>query len=371
MWLDVSILFESSKALDAAAMGEISGTFLGIFGAVTISQSLQQASHIAVNTFSPNDTVTDLSTYQNLDDLQMRFALIAGQTSNLDPSDPPSTLSQAIGVFDGPGRRSYARKVIIFVASSLSIGSDSDIVRLAQQFQANYGVFIVVNYVPPHLAPVPHICDLATPGMCFIVLAGATDTVVSEIQSGLCAANCFCKRNDYQYVSGTTDAPIEHAQCLHVVVAPTSWNAAHLICQSQNSLLTQVFDQDKMKFVTTLSMQILGSDKTFVGLKYNDTASPNDWYWETRNGFVQIAGPADTMWDSGSPNRTLGDCVRLQAAGGFNLKFISTDCTTDYHSYTCQYDACDTDNFCPTALGADETAVMHMTPSQYVYGLNS
>ena len=50
---------------------------------------------------------------------------------------------------------------------------------------------------------------------------------------------------------------------------------------------------------------------------------------------------------------------------GFSLKMSSTDCNSVNQKYTCQYDSCDTDNFCPNALGADETAEMHMLPHQY------
>jgi len=362
MWLDVSVLFESSNVMTSDEIQEISGTLLAVFSQMTISQTLQQASHVAVNTFAPADITTDLSTYSTGDELISRFLTL---NSNMTATNTLAAAQQSIILFDGPGRRTYARKVLMLVLSSVSVGSSEDLHSLATQFKANYGVLIVINYVPRFLTQVPGICELSSPGMCFIVNAANRDDVIQDIVNSLCSANCFCKRNDYQYISGTEAQPIEHGPCIHIVGAPTSWGVAQLICKTQNSLLTQIFDQAKMDWITNLVINVIGSAQTFVGLKYDATLSPADWYWETQNGFAQISSPADTFWNSGSPNHTLGDCVMLQQAGGFSLKFTSTDCNNVNLKYTCQYDTCDTNNFCPTALGPQETAEMHLLPHQY------
>jgi len=184
IWLDISILLESSNIMTPNSMSEISGTLASVFYGMTISQTLPQSSHVAVNTFAPSDITTDLSTYSNGADLSSRFLSLS--TLNLTPTNTLTAMQEAIALFNGPGRRTNVRQVLFLVLASFSAGSQDDITRLSVQFKDSYGVLIVINYVPNGGAAVPGICALSSPGMCFIVQGNQEDDPVQGIVTALC-----------------------------------------------------------------------------------------------------------------------------------------------------------------------------------------
>jgi hypothetical protein len=89
------------------------------------------------------------------------------------------------------------------------------------------------------------------------------------------------------------------------------------------------------------------------------------------SGFAHILQIDDTVmrnyWLAGNPNRANGDCVQLKRFQvgekcfthtvpsdfqGFQLRLASAPCSSASQAllkYTCQYNACDTDKFCPDA----------------------
>jgi len=349
IWLDIAFLIESSAAMTRQGLGEISGTLAGIVNEMTISQTVNQSSRIGITVYAEQPTVlSTLSSFTDADQVQSQL-LSLSNTYYSDTTRPNllSGMQTSINQFSLGGTRSWARNVLLIVATSYAAGGQLDALQLSRQFRENGGFVIVVAYQQPSEADIPDICNLASEGMCYKT-GNTSKDLFHEVATALCYANCFCKTNDHQFIVNQAF----YGTCLHPVAAPTTANTAERICDTEDGLLPQIYTQEKLNFITTISINQLETDQTWVGLKYNTTL--NGWFWSSLEGDV-IKIDDTELWDNwqpGQPNRTAGDCVQLKRYQGFQLRFQSAPCSsaaTAQLKYTCQYNACDTDKFCPDA----------------------
>jgi hypothetical protein len=59
-------------------------------------------------------------------------------------------------------------------------------VQTANQFKQSGGFIIVIAYQQPNEAPIPGICRLASPGMCFIT-ANESKNLFVDVANAFCA----------------------------------------------------------------------------------------------------------------------------------------------------------------------------------------
>jgi len=357
MWLDISILFESSSAMTQNGLIEITSTIAAVVDEMNISQSVDQASRIAITVYSQSSAkISNLARYTTKEDVQADLLMLAmTQFSNSSNPNMLAGANDAIGVFTDIGNRRNTRNVLIIVASSYAGGTVTDVQQASDTFRSSNGVVLVIAYQQPNQAPIPTICNLASPGACFtIVSTDDNSQLVGNLLQALCIANCFCKKNEVQFTGIANNAPISRGSCLHPVIAPTTGNLANLTCAAQSSRVVQILNQEKWAFVQSFALDNLGTDQSWIGLYYRADMAPAGWYWTTPGAPIPIAGsPVEVNWSPGNPNRTNGDCVQLKRYTGFQLRMQSAPCSGVSHAYSCQHDSCDTDNYCPDALGRD------------------
>jgi len=357
MWLDISILVESSSAMTQNGLSEISATLAAVVDEMTISQSIDQASRIAITVYSDiSRPITNLASYN--DALSVQMDLLSLSTSYYSDNSNPNMLSgtnDAISVFNANGNRLNTRNVLVIVASSYAGGTQTDVQQAANQFKSSNGVVVVIAYQQPNQAPIPGICNLASPGACFTVVSTDDNSpLVGNLLQALCIANCFCKKNEVQYTGMAGNVTTFHGSCLHPVTAPTTGNLANLTCASQASRVVQILNREKYAFVQLFALNNLGTDQSWISLYYRADLVPAGWYWTTLGGPIAIAGSVvEENWWPGNPNRTNGDCVQLKRYTGFQLRMLSAPCSGVSYAYSCQHYSCDTDNYCPDALGRD------------------
>jgi hypothetical protein len=144
----------------------------------------------------------------------------------------------------------------------------------------NNGIVIVIIYSSLSLAGA---CDLATPGMCFVIAGDAIHfptlkgDVIEAITQSLCigahvfamqirfllfliasrallifAANCQCKPNDHQYDTRTLEIPSLTGECLQFVNEAISWLDAQGNCMKSGGLLVQILTPEKFNFTKGL-----------------------------------------------------------------------------------------------------------------------
>jgi hypothetical protein len=324
---------------------------------MTISQSVNQTSRIAITVYSQSSAkIANLARYTTKEEVQTDLLLLAmNQFSNTSIPNMLAGANDAIGVFTDNGNRRNTRNVLIIVASSYAGGTVTDVQQASDTFRSSNGVVLVIAYQQPNQAPIPTICNLASPGACFtIVSTDDNSQLVGNLLQALCIANCFCKKNEIQYTGITNNVTTSRGSCLHPVIAPTTGNLANLTCAAQSSRVVQILNQEKWAFVQSFALDNLGTDQSWIGLYYRADMAPAGWYWTTLGAPIPIAGsPVEVNWSPGNPDRTNGDCVQLKRYMGFQLRMQSAPCSGVSHAYSCQHDSCDTDNYCPDALGRD------------------
>lgn len=67
------------------------------------------------------------------------------------------------------------------------MGAVADLLQVATYFKASNGFIIVLAYQQPGSVPIPQICDLASPGMCFFADASqSNEDLVDKILQAFC-----------------------------------------------------------------------------------------------------------------------------------------------------------------------------------------
>uniref|UniRef100_A0A0K0FZ42 C-type lectin domain-containing protein n=1 Tax=Strongyloides venezuelensis TaxID=75913 RepID=A0A0K0FZ42_STRVS len=338
-YLDVVVIFDTSKGTDALGFNGQKGNVITIMSALKIGQGKKkQISRIAFITAATEaKIISDLNAYNSTQDA-IRGVMQIQYTSNTGESiDIEKALKAAGSVIETSGRGETFRKVILLYSSasdydcsheSLFASTDESPCRTAANLK-NKGISIITAalqykdsiYNPPQKG-------IASP--CFAV---AAKNLIEEFVGMFTYANCFCQPAFSQYFD--TNTCFKAGECLYLENTPTGYTMAQKVANLANGTLVDIRDQTKQSFIIEIAKN---SFPVFIGL--NQIESNGTWKWDS--GY-----PFDDSFNKfyNGEEKKVGMCALLNSD---NL-WYATKCSPYLNpkSYVYQTNACDAGNFCP------------------------
>ncbi|CAI4231441.1 unnamed protein product [Auanema sp. JU1783] len=284
--------------------------------------------------------IAGLGTINNTDVLNLDIPFM----DTTDEPDLEGAIQLAVAEFEKQKDRLSSRKVIVLIASTYDpLGTRAPQVVM-NDFHADGGISIVLDYYESVGTDTKHLPDLASPGYYFY----SRNSSIPDMLQAQCDANCFCKINYVYLPEGIRRLPTQG--CDYPVDLESSYALAERNCDRNygNSHLVVAKTQEKNSFVSNLTLTA-----QYLGLSLKSGV----WTWDdgTTLGSYQnwLAAPTTNSDDGG--------CAVLSLNTG---KWQQSSCRNAYE-YICEQSPCSSVRYCPDlkSLNCDrfETANIQLT----------
>ncbi|KAH7714015.1 Protein CLEC-62 b [Aphelenchoides avenae] len=180
--------------------------------------------------------------------------------------------------------------------------------------------------------------------------AADASTLVADIQSAFCRANCFCPNGWFQFADSFSKPKTRFAECVRFSSSPANWYGAKASCAmqaggqafmaSELSKLKHDFHADYVRSIKVTVVHYL------IGMTYESDVGQYQWDQTYSNGTHYSVRPNDYQpWfkDEGTDN--LRAAVQVGSRGS-DTYWFKVEKTSNNNQYMCQVDACDTDHYC-------------------------
>ncbi|TKR78244.1 hypothetical protein L596_019083 [Steinernema carpocapsae] len=349
IWLDIVLVIDVSKSM-SEGLSSVAADLFSMFGQMEVSQKNGQYSRVALVSAGENaTTVSDLNTYQNIDDLNQD--LVALQVGKDKDVNVQAGLNAASEILKTTGNQRARKQVILLYTSAYNQGGYKDPLETATQLKDSGVSIITAAYVKAdESTDVLKIGELATPSLNFTNIDSTG--VVAEIMNSYCQVNCFCRSNWAQFADKYNSLGAHRfGVCLKFIGMPASWYAANAIgCRNKGSgaYLATEFSAKKHTFnkayYADMNRQI-GNRNYHIGLRKNHPSDTSYVWVQGTSKDLKLDPNGYKKWAPGMPNISIGECVSVKKTGFLSM-WANTNCYTDIQNYLCESVSCDTDNFC-------------------------
>ncbi|XGW14871.1 hypothetical protein V3C99_000837, partial [Haemonchus contortus] len=337
IWLDVFLLMEAGVFMGSNRIASATDYIVSAFAKMTVGQAEQFQSRLGVIRYASSvDLIADLDVYTSTEDLLDLDILPLNETeTNIE-----GAIRMARERFESTSHRAAARKVIIIVGSTYREAVLNNPLKVAEQFRAEGGIIITIEYVQEQEKSVPMLRKLASPNYSLINYKDGKQLHAQELRQLLCEANCFCKKKWIPYNTDKWQAP--QGGCYYPFLIPSMQILANRTCFRKNDGVLAI-DEDSNKNAFLMSL-FPPKTKFWLGLQLKGS----QWLWQ--NG-----RPADkfTKWAKGHPKIGMGKCVYMEQYTGSKSAWFSDDCDND-HYHICQAKPCDSSKYCAVGFSNDE-----------------
>nr|CDJ89937.1 von Willebrand factor domain containing protein [Haemonchus contortus] len=219
IWLDVFLLMEAGVFMGSNGISSATDYIVSAFAKMTVGQAEQFQTRLGVIRYASSvDLIADLDVYTSTEDLLDLDILPLNETdTNIE-----GAIRMARERFESTSHRAAARKVIIIVGSTYREAVLNNPLKVAEQFRAEGGIIITIEYVQEHEKSVPMLRKLASPKYSLINYKDGKQLHAQELRQLLCEANCFCKKKWIPYNTDTWQAP--QGGCYYPFLIPSMQN---------------------------------------------------------------------------------------------------------------------------------------------------
>ncbi|VDO29764.1 unnamed protein product [Haemonchus placei] len=216
IWLDVFLLMEAGVFMGSNGIASATDYIVSAFAKMTVGQAEQFQTRLGVIRYASSvDLIADLDVYTSTEDLLDLDILPLNETdTNIE-----GAIRMARARFASTSHRAAARKVIIIVGSTYREAVLNNPLKVAEQFRAEGGIIITIEYAQEHEKSVPMLRKLASPNYSLINYKDGKQLHAQKLRQLLCEANCFCKKKWIPYNTDKWQAP--QGGCYHPFLIPS------------------------------------------------------------------------------------------------------------------------------------------------------
>uniref|UniRef100_A0A915APJ9 C-type lectin n=1 Tax=Parascaris univalens TaxID=6257 RepID=A0A915APJ9_PARUN len=341
-WLDIVFVFDSSKEVNSQDFFAVRNFVASFVKAIPVSQANGAYSRVAIiNGGSDATVVANLTAFDN--SKAAANAIRELQYRKADAFNLRSALKEAANIIASSERENVKKVVVVFSAkdepcyyqlrSKTLKEDDENPCRIASHLKVNGHVIITIGmkFDGLHRFPV-----MRFGSECYTL--NFDESLATEFVNAICRANCFCPQPFVQYTNNCE----EFGECIYQQGIALSHTDAVDTCAEYGAKISSVHSAQKDAFLRNLASNA-GIQKFWIG------ASENNSVYTWPDGSKITSGDY-TNWAPGQPNTASGKCVSevIQSLSG---SWTSEDCE-DFvvtRAFLCQLNACDTDNYCPSA----------------------
>ncbi|KHN72313.1 C-type lectin protein [Toxocara canis] len=338
-WLDIVFVFDSSKEINRQDFYAVRNFVSAFVRSIPVSQQIGPYSRVGIiNAGDEAFVVGSLKAYNN--SIDAANAIRGLQFLNSNTLNLRSAMREAANMVNYGERPNVKKVVVVFSGKSepcsyqgmrmklTKLEEDMNPCRIASQMKTNGNVIITIGMKFDGLQRFP---DMRFGSECYTL--NFDEAFTSNFAQAICNANCFCQQPFVQFANKCQ----RYGECVYQNGIPVAHSIAEQTCSDYGSKLISIFSLEKEVFVRNLAEKALINNYWLGARKIN-----SNYTWPNGAGV-----DAYTNWAPSQPNATQGNCVfeqTLNSVGSWRSDVC--DDFTKTHYFSCQVDACDTNNYC-------------------------
>ncbi|EGT31845.1 hypothetical protein CAEBREN_20112 [Caenorhabditis brenneri] len=359
LWIDVVAVVDNSIGMTNDGLTSVAANLASVFSSGTrigTNPKEPRTTRLGLVTYNAGATLNaDLNKFQSLDDIYDNVFNDLSRVSSSDESNLEAGLALAENLLatqsTGTSRDHY-KKVVVVYASAYN--GDSP-VPISWRLRSSGVVIITVAFVQlGDDTLLWQLANIASPGYNFTNVDDEGN-LIGKIQEAFLETNCFCPNHwiQYQYnISDTTS--YKYGICIEAIGMSAVWRAAKMSCANRwkNSYLATEFNQQKHDFIVdSIKTSITGFSQPYtyhIGLNM----VKGKWVWDQPSGLAPLELQDWTNWVDGYPmsSSTQTAVLNMQINETVLTQWQNTDALKTSANYFCETAACDTDNYCTSAV---------------------
>nr|CAJ43277.1 hypothetical protein [Ascaris suum] len=343
-WLDIVFIFDPSKEVNSQDFYAVRNFAASFVKTIPVSQAIGAYSRVAIINGGNDAVVTaDLKAFN--DSTTAANAIKAVEYLRADSFNLRSALKEASNIVSYGERPNVKKVVVVFAAKDEACyyqavrakavkEVDENPCRIASQMKENGHIIITVGMKFDGLSRYP---VMRFGSECYTL--NFDESLSTELAKAICRANCFCPQPFVQYTTGCE----EFGKCIYQQGIPVSHTVAAETCADYGAKVSSVYSPEKDAFLRNLASKA-GIQKFWIGAYENNGV----YTWPDGS---KITTEDYTDWAPGQPNTAAGKCVS-EAIQNLNGTWTSEICESILvaRAFSCELNACDTTNYCPTAV---------------------